>query len=221
MKNLFIYVGFSSLFLLAGCGGGGSGGDGSVSTGVRMLHASIEASPVELSSTASENQSLLSRFTSNTAYMNLPEGEQQLSIHRARFSDSALFVLPLNLEKNKRHSVLLFGDLDNGLRVSLFDDYAERLGENEIALRLVHGLTGASQIRGTFGGAEIANALDFGSAAEYVVLPHNSGELLVRREVDSRIVFAAFQELAAGQAYTIVVSGEVDYLVLAPIYQDN
>jgi len=209
-----------AVLLLVGCGGGSSG-DGSVGTGVRMLHSSIDASPVELRSSSSEENFLISRFTSNSGYMNLSPGEHILSVRRARSSDTDLFLLALDLERNKRHSVLLSGNLENGLKTTLFEDYTEGLGQNEIALRLVHGLTGASQIRATFGGVEIAKAVDFGSAAEYIVLPDNAGELLIRREADSRIVFAGFQELAPGKAYTIVASGEVDYLVLAPIYVDN
>jgi len=217
LKSLFLI-----LLVLAGCGGGGSGGEGgTVSTGVRMLHASIEASPVTLSSSVSEEYYATGRFSLAAPYINLPTGEQVLSIRSAKSEGSDLFLLELNLERNKRHSALLFGSLENGLQANLFEDYSDRVNENEIAIRVVHGIAGASQIKASFGETEIAESVDYGSASDYTFLPYDSGELLIRRQADSRIVYAAFQEFAPGRAYTILASGEVDYLVLAPVYQDN
>lgn len=220
-SRFFIFV--LSLSLCA-CGGGGGGGGGgsSARTGVRILHGAIDVTPLDLYSTVVDGLVQTTKFASNNFYAGLPEGDQVLTATRALTPQAPAFSLPISVAKNQRQSLLVYGNTESlGVRQNILNDDPGEVPTGSAAVRVVHALNGAAAINATFAGQEITASTPFGSASAYVYLPPGIANLSVTRDSDKAVVFSGPHTVEDRKAYTFLITGEVNYLVVAPQYLDN
>ena len=108
-----------------------------------------------------------------------------------------------------------------GLRANLIqDNIPEEIGDGQVAVKFVHALVGASSISAEAAGVGYA-PVDFGSGTEYQILPTNAVTVRVTRIADQLTVVNQSLALESGRAHTILVTGEVDSLVVINNFQDN
>ncbi len=211
-----------------GCGGGGAdGGAGSTrsaDTGVRLMHASIDAVPVDVvSSTGGGDIAQRGAFNQVQGYARLSQGAQRLSLVPARVGGNELFGFDLSVEKKDRVSLLLYGSLTSvGLHAALFRDNAgERPAPGTCLLRVVHALVGANQLEvSTDLGSNFA-PVSFGSASEYQSVSPGTLVMIARRAADSRVVSRTTISLADSSISTLVFGGEIDYFSATRLFDDS
>ena len=216
------------VLLLGGCGGGGGGNNsknGSASTGVRILHGNIDAAPLDMFSSlggAEDSGPISARFAEPRFYGELKKGVQELLIHERFNSNDLRFTFPVTVEKRQHYSVLLYGDLEQfGPRATLLlDEPPEDIPEEQIAVRVVHALIGAGTVSSALGGSVIASDVTFGGAGFYQLVSATATNIQFVRGVDGRVVYSGAMAFAPGRAYTVMITGEVDYLVTATQYED-
>lgn len=206
------------------CGGGGSSGGGA--KGVRVLHASLEAAPVDVLSSATD-EPLISQvfFGGSVSYRKISADQQTISITRAFTPSRVVASFEFDGSLIERSSLLLYGDLSSlGLRATVIEDNLPDRFE-ESALKFVHGLVGASAIlvSGYVDGRLLFEELiEFGGASEYVNVPMEQAvQMVIHRVVDGRLIESPSFTLEKGRAYTALVTGEVDYYTKTVLYNDN
>ena len=204
------------LGVLASCGGGGGGGGGgsgsNAKSGVRLIHASLDVSPLTLKSAQdAEFDSGISKFAQNAFYKKLGEGSDVLTLVRAYAPDAgSLGSLSLETDGTKKQTVLFYGNLGSlGLRSTLIEDDLPEFAEDKAVIRVVHALGGALSLKAEIQGAGSATA-SYGGASEYLEAVAGPVGITVSRVADSQIVFSGSKTLEAGKAYTLLVDGEVD-----------
>lgn len=210
--------------LIACSGGGGSGGDssdnGRPETGIRVIHASIDSTPLEL--TASSGQTLSAKFGESSGYTSLPSEPITLNLGVANLSQEVIFSDFVTFEGGSVHSLLVYGsNSSTGLQQNYLDDALPEITADQAVVRVVHGAVGASAIAASVGGSLISDEIAFGSASRYVAV--TPGPLLVRarRAADGAVLLSSTFTFEAGKAYSVVVSGEAGYLVASELLVDN
>lgn len=216
-----------SVWITVVCGAcGGSGSSGGSTKGIRVLHASIEAAPVDVLSSAAE-EPVISQvfFGGSNSYRKIPADQQTISITRAFTPSRVVASFDVDGSLIERSSLLLYGDLSSlGLKVKMIEDNIPDRFE-ESALKFVHGLVGASAIlvSGHVDGRLLFEELiEFGGASEYVNVPMEQAvQLVIHRVVDGRLIESPSFTLEKGRAYTALVTGEVGYYTKTVLYNDN
>ncbi len=223
IKNLLLV---SFTFIIASCGGGG-GGDGSSSsgsaaTGVRVLHATIDAGPIDIySSFVVGNVITSGYFVENTFYGNLSQGEQILTLTLHNTPTLPIADLDITVEKNKHYSLLYYGNRDQlGLRTALISDDPGEIPDGMAAIKIVHGLVGASMINATISDGQNIKNTDFGTASTYVYITPGIKNVTIKRTTDGRTVATLNATFASGTAYTVLLAGEIDYFVASRLLED-
>lgn len=226
-KALIFALSISVSAGLTACGGGGGGGSStsgtgrSASTGIRILHAAIDASPVDIYTSNSVTAIQTGRFALDSVYAGLKTGEQILTLTKAKDPTQSIAALPVTVEKSQHYSLLLYGNNESlGLSTNLYLDAPGKPSKGSALLRIVHGLVGAAGITSVVDAAEVSSSLPFGSASDYVEVAAGDHNIFVRRASDSTLVSSGVQSLASGGAYTLLVTGEVGFRVFARLYAD-
>lgn len=214
---------------LAGCGGGGGGGGGSergrsgssAPTGVRILHGVIDIAPIDIFSSAEPEEVVqMARFAEPLTYARLNTGPQDLSL-RLHGSGFPLAAAPVTVEKNFHYSFLIFGNETGlGLRGALIADDPGEIPEGSAAVRVVHALVGAGGLTGMLANGLISEAF-FGGAGPYVFVPAGIQSVSVTRTSDRRSVSNVIHDFSDGRAYTVFVSGELDYFTAVRLLEDS
>lgn len=208
---------------LVSCGGGGSdsgGGGRSAATGIRVLHGAIDASPVDL---LSDVQGLVEtvRFGESPLYGALSPGQQTITLTRALTPTSQLFSAPLNVAKNSRFTLLLYGNRESiGLQSALFADSPGEIPDQMSAVQVVHATVGAASVDALSDLGAFSSGIPFGQSSGYQYIPSGQRTLTVRRSADRQTVARVSALLEAGRSYTLFATGEIDYYVHAPLIED-
>lgn len=214
--------------LLSACGGGGGGSESSggskesAATGVRILHAVIDTAPVEISSSLNPGEVVTGGFfAEKTLYGELSQAEQILSVAMRTVPTEVYDTAAITVEKNKHYSLLFFGNQATiGLRSAVINDEPGDIPAGSAAVKVVHGLVGASQLNMSFSDGQNANGTAFGSASEYVFVPAGLKTIIVKRASDGLVVGNFTVELASGAAYSVLMAGEIDFFVAARLLED-
>jgi hypothetical protein len=215
---------FLIMVVCGACGGGGSSDGGT--KGIRVLHASIEAAPVDVFSSAAD-EPLISQvfFGGSISYENISAVPQTISITRAFTPSRIVASFDIDGALVERSSLLLYGDLSSlGLRATIIEDDVPGRVEESV-LKFVHGLVGASAIvvSGHVDGRLLFEELiEFGGASAYVNVPMEQAvQLVIYRAVDGRLIESPSFAFEKGKAYTALVTGEVGYYTKTVLYNDN
>ena len=193
VSSKFIALLLSTLWLSACTGGGGDSGNNTSKNarrGVRVLHASVEAPPVEaFSSITPETAALRAEFAGSAFYQPLDNADQTLQIATAHRPNDIRFTVPIAKDELGRKTILLYGDLETfGLRHAEFlDGESPELTNNEIAIRVVDGATFASSVTIAITDGPSFSSVPFGSMSTYSIFEASDGivEYVVRRDVDN------------------------------------
>jgi hypothetical protein len=219
-------------FSLSACGGGGGGGEGggggSAPRGVRILHGAIDAAPIDVYTSLSPG-ALIQRasFASTQLYSLLPEGQQTLTVTRAKTPSVEIRSFNVDVQSRQRMTLVLFGDNQQfGLSTRLLtDEIPEERGEGTL-LRVFDGMTGASELLISI---RVPNAprnqstttrVAYGNATPYLSIPSGVVRVTAQRAADAKILSSVDITLDAGEAYTLLVGGEADYYVKSTLYAD-
>ena len=214
---------------LAGCGGGGGGGGGgSAPRGVRILHGAIDATPIDVSTSVSPGVVVQrAAFASPQVYSELPEGPQIITLTRAKTPSVEIRSFNIDLQSRQKVSLLLFGDNQQfGLSSRLIDDVIPENKGDGALLRVVDGMTGASELLVSVGapntprGQNASARVAYGNASPYLNAPAGIVRVTAQRAADGKVVSAVDVTLAAGEAYTVLVAGEADYYVKSILFAD-
>ena len=205
-----------------GGGGGGSGDGGSDSAdGVRVLHGSIDAAPVDvISSAASSAVVSQAVFAGAKGYRSLRSGEQVLSLTRALNPGDVIASFNQNIAKGGRYSILLYGDGETfGLRTRLIVDEVPA-SISGASVRVVNGVTGAASLNVSISGGG-SEQIGFGQNSRYIETSAGDVTISTSRAADGRVVSSVTPTLQAGRAYTVLVAGEVGYYVKSVLFTDK
>ena len=217
-----VSAGFSAC---GGGGGGGSAGDKESSiTGVRVLHAAIDAAPIDVF-VRGVNEAVAKQafFGVDNGYHELPSGPLNLTFTRASTPSVVVGTASVTANSQSRFSVLLYGDNSTfGLRTALLTDESPADSENAL-LRIVDGVTAAAEISAEIssGVFEDSTQVSFGKASRYLAIPPGVVSIRVNRVADGRSVAATTATLEAGREYTYLVAGEVQFYVKGLLLQDK
>jgi len=215
MKIKLVLGALSCLGFLVNCGGGGGGGNSSSSHGVRVLHASIDDAPLSVVSSTSPTEVMQTvRFAQRSDYVSVSEGIQSISVEGgqvAKFSSREF-----EISGDESRSVLFFRNAhtDEPTLVVLADERPELEG-GQSAIRIVHAVKGAAVLAGDINGSSIN--VSYSEGAPYLIVPSGLQRIDIRREADGKLLSSQSFDLAAGKSYTLLMSGEVDYLVVATL----
>lgn len=212
---------------LVGCGGGGGGGGGSSSgssTGVRVLHAAIDAAPVDVSTLGSTDViSEGNRFAISNFYQDAPKGDQVITILRAKTPSRVVASIPALISSNSKLSVLFYGGISDGLQTKLLSDQFPSSFAGAL-VRVVHGANGAAAVRAEItssGGGTASGDAGYGEATEYLSVPPGVATITSSRIADGRAINSVAIPVEEGRAYTLLLAGEIGYYVKGVLYTDN
>lgn len=211
--------------LLSACGGGGGGGggggsdDSSSDSGVRILHAAIDGSPMDLLSSGSPDK-IVDRavFAGTKGYRELPGGAQTISVTRASTPSRVIGSFEVVGGGDKAYSIVLYGSNQaGGVQTNLLSDEIPELGDGA-AVRVVNGALGAGTLSVSVGGSSASAA--FGDATAYLQAPAGGVSMTARSAAGGSLGSYSFVA-EPGKAYTLLVAGEVGYYVTTRQFTDR
>ena len=211
--------------LLVGCGGGSGGSSSSDSsgqasssgTGIRVLHAAIDAPPVAVTATDSGSVLQTTWFAQAVGYVAPAAGVEAFTVTTAGNSPVSLAIDVSGSDKGKR-SILFAETGDLEYRVTALDDTAPALSSGSAALRVVNGVKGSNQLDVTVNGSTLNGALSITDASLYSEVP--GGAVTVTASDDGQVLYSGSVSLSAGSAYTLLLTGESGYVVSGRLYND-
>jgi hypothetical protein len=162
------------------------------------------------------------RFAESTFYGAHKKGRQTIHLQALSDPSSDLLTSETIVENNQHYSILFTGNRTGlGLRADIYLDAPPEIPSGKSALKIVNGLVGASSIQ-VFDaqGTDVAPATQFARAGDYVLVSAGPSTLNVGRAGSPSVISSAAYDLAPGEAYTLFVTGEVDYFVTARLLQD-
>lgn len=230
MKFYQLLASVAFLSLASGCGGGGSdsggsssGGNlGNASTGVRILHASIDTAPLDLYLPATvEGVARTFQFANAIGYTKASNGAQTVTVTEAQNPNGVLVNYSVEVAKSSLFSILVYGEEGEGSRsTTLIQDSIPELSNTEAAIKIVHGSFGAAAISLQLGGVEVAQAT-YGSGSDYKVTTAGAVAVSVNRVVDSKNLFSGTLTLEPKRAYTLLLAGDINDFSKAVLYLDR
>lgn len=218
-KTLF----FALFCALCSCGGGGGGSDDSGSTGdgsslskgtdtaLRVIHANIEASPVNLK----VGESLLqrARFAEEKFYKQIGSGPVELRLEQ--LNGNTLTVIPTELAKKTEYTLLVArGSTSSSTSYKLLTDNVQRPPAGFHYVNVINALNNSGALSVTVGGVTFSS-LNPRSASAFLLVPSGSAVFEARSE-GGGIVSQKILTLEDQGETTIVISGdtEIGYVVL-------
>ena len=226
MKAKNIVVWFAALVLGAvslGCGGGGGGGESSSAlpkTGLRVLHGAIAAAPVELWSADANPQVVASgTFALAADYAGLAKGAHLFTLREANNAAGPSIPYELTIVDQQRQTLLVYGG--NGFpntKQSVLEGYTGNLDPSQAAVRVVDALEGVAGLDALMAGNNLEAS--YGSASAYTIVSAGTVDLVVAEDGTGATIASRSFTVEGGKAYSVLVTGEWGYLVLATLYQD-
>lgn len=223
-KKTFLTALFVLSSIISCSGGGGEGDDGpegSADTGARVLHTAMDLPPVSLLSTARVGEVVSdTRFAEPVGFSELPEGDQTISVQSVDGGNGPVS-FSVTVKKNERREILIYGTRETyGIGTALLPVEKPQERDGFASVRVVHGASGASGLRGNVGTDELSRSVPFGQASGYLQVP--AGDVLIRltRAADSRLLVNQLVTVEAKKTYSFVVAGEVDYLIKSQLLEN-
>ena len=219
-EMVVVVLGFLCAAMTACGGGGGGGGGGSDSShGVRVLHAAVDAAPVDV---VSGGATVLSQqfFAGDKGYRALSGGPQVLSLTRTLDPADILATFSVDVTSAGRYSILLYGDLQNlGLRTRLIEDAVPEDITGAL-VRVVNGVAGAATLTVSVSPGE-ATQVGFGQNSDYLITQAGEVRVDARRTVDGSRAGSVVLSAEEGRAYTVLFAGEVGFYTKAVAFSDK
>jgi hypothetical protein len=215
MHVLKIFISVLIISVLASCGGGGGGGAGSdgselvqsTRTAVRLLHGSIDASPIELwVGNEPEAYSQKARFAQGRFYVAVDDGQTALKLQRANTVGNAVSVFPGPLSKDTEYSILVYGSAKQGtFGTRLITDQTERPDAGKAYFRLVNSLEDSGTLTATILSGSTVGTAAYSMASEFS---------LITSGVQTFEIYNSKGKLVDATTVTIPDRGELTLLVM-------
>lgn len=219
LKRAFVVL---VLIQMIACGGGGGGGGSSrPSTGVRLLHAGIDLSPLEVVSSSSQAPLTSAKFADASAYAALDTKSQIIALRRANTSE-VIEQLNFDVKAGELRTIIIAGSRseNGGVQARANLDSIPELDGSSAAVRIAHGAFGAATVDASINGNAIGHPVGFTSTSGYNIVPAGAVSVSVVRSVDSSQLYSGTFSAAPGGAYTIFVAGEVGYYIKSSVLTD-
>lgn len=176
MKALELIIKCFLVFtLLSSCSGGGDGGSGRTrDTAIRVIHGSIDLTPVTVQAKGENGQvsSLMTvRYGQANPYVRVLPGVQTVVLSRANMPEVLVSSLNIDFKKNTEYSILLFGEAQSGnLISSVIEDTVERPEKGLARVRLVNAINDQPSVMLTGLGLDVP-PVSFGNAGPFIDVP--------------------------------------------------
>lgn len=164
----------SLLSVISACsGGGGSEGENSsdglsrgTSTAIRIMHAGIDLTPVDVRIGTTLLQS--AHYAETKYYRPLSAETSTITVTRSNDPTAVLQTLPIKLKEDTEYSLFIYGQAkENRMRIVLIEDNATRPEEGACLLRVMNGYIGEPLL--SLRGADFSvEGVRYGSVSEYV-----------------------------------------------------
>ena len=201
---------------LTSCGGGGGGNGGgsskSSSTGVRVLHAAIDAPPVDTLVLGSEEVVGTSKFAVESNYVDIGTGDVSLTLTKAKTPTEVISTVATSIEKHSRKSILLYGAKSSiGLHTVVLDDSQVDVSDDQALVRIVSGAVGTQALGVSVNGDSETSGIELGSASSYLSIP--AGEVNISISSGNHVLYSGRKTYEGGKVYTLLVAGEIGAFV--------
>jgi len=200
--------------LLCSCGGGGGGGgesaaDGSsgslkrgVSTAVRLIHADVESSPINLK-TSSIIQS--AKFAQEVFYQQINSGPIVFSLEQ--LNGNTVTTIPADLQRDTEYTILISRNSSQGNPVyRLITDNMQRPGSGFHYVNVIHALNQTGNISVSVGAVNFESQSK-NSVSSFLLVPSGSAELVVKNSSGGVMSQKTLTLEDQGET-TIVISGD-------------
>jgi hypothetical protein len=212
IKNTFYAL---AVLMLTSCGGGSGGG--SSSKGVRVLHGSIDAPPVDLFSTGKEEILQSARFAQAVEFRDGGGDGQTIALTRTGASVS-IFREDVNFKDTPRISVLVYNTNEAGgvLFNAIKETLPEKIESGTSVVQFIHSVHGAGTVDVSINGSLVAGSVPFGSSSGYISVPAETAlNILIQRTVDKKTLTSGSNIFPDRKPSTILATGEEGFFVTA------
>jgi hypothetical protein len=213
----FLFLPLLLSFCISCGGGGGGSGSSSDSTGVRLLHSSIDSVPLEILENGQTESLLQGAFLEDSGRRGVGKGERTFLIQE-KGTGKVIGSISKETTGDESFSAFVAGSNGNGnLKVTLLSD-SFLVPDDQASVRVVHGIDEAGGISATIGGTSVATSFR-GSSPSLLMAP-GSHTLNVRVTESQQTILSQGVSLSAGKRYTILLGGEKDYFVMAKVIEE-
>lgn len=223
-KFRFIYSSFSFLItlFLIGCSGGG-GSDSATSrpsTGFRVLHADLDATPFDINIEPETNPRSSCKFSTSSDWIS---ASGDLSINLLSSNTSIIERnINIKLKDNQVRSILVYKSFSDLTAITSIDDSLPTMNSGSAAVRVINGAYGTSPITANIGGKVLNQNVSYGASSDYFLVSAGSAvNIRVLNSIDNSVLYNEFNILSDGKAYTIFISGNLSYLIKGKLLEDN
>lgn len=204
------------------CGGGGGGGDGgggrTTKTALRLIHASIDGSPLEVKLGDVVVQK--ARFAEVTAYAAVEQGPSLVEVGRVNSTGVLLGRIPLTLEKETEYTLFVVGAArDSQETVVVLEEPVARPERGFARVQLLNGLIGATSLRGEIGGVSLGPVL-LGASSGFVDVASGAENLIVRGASSQELLQVALLLEDRAEATVLVTGSQELGIRISRIYPD-
>lgn len=208
----FALISVLLLLSLSSCsGGGGSSSSGRTrETAVRIVHASIDTTPLDIVGPEGFIQS--ARFNQATDYVPIKDGAITLVLSRARVPQVVAATFSETLKKNMEYSVFVYGEASDVLRKEIIEDIVQEPSSGNGMLRFMNGYSSNSRLLLQIDGADWTPVLQLGGHSDFAELPAGEHSYAVRSEAGKTVSSGLFT-LDEGSELTVVISGSAELAV--------
>ena len=224
--NHFVYPLLFILLLIvsSACNGGGGGGEEesmtvprSRQTGMRIVHGSIDETPVDLYVDGKSIQR--ARFAEPKFYVEVDSGLRQIEVLRANTSLVIKSFL-VNLEDETEYSIFLYGGVLNRRQaIEVVTDRTVSSEEGFAGLRIYNALEGLLQVTADARGMD-PMTIEFGSVSSFVELPSVVSEITFLRNTGELMRVVSIDFLEKGETSILLAGSESLGVSFTTFYPD-
>jgi hypothetical protein len=202
--RFFIYT--VLVVVTVSCSGGGGGGDDgrSTETAVRLVHASIDTTPLSLLHNGLLMQS--ARYNENTTYMLVSNGQAIITIERAMSPGVVTATFEQDLLDDTEYSVFVYGEARDVLRKVIIEDNTIRPEEGLAFVRFLNGYSSNRRVTMYIDGQLVGPSLQLGGVSEYLEVPFGPHSVSFRTS-SGQVLGSTDVELLDQSEANFVVSG--------------
>lgn len=217
LGSILIILSMSLISCSGGGGGSGESNESSSTTGVRIMHAGLDASPMELR-LEGDKAIQTAIYGQSKGFASTGVGTKTLSVY-PKGGSAPVFSQAITIEQKQRFSILLFGERSfGGLKSAVIDETPTIVDQTSV--KFVNGLVGSSFIRVKVGTSSQGGPISYGTSSDYI--PLSSGTLSFTAYNSSGTpVHSAQRTLEDGKAHTVLVAGQQGFLIVDEVYLND
>jgi hypothetical protein len=217
--HIFVASIFTSSFIACGGGGGGGGAEGATrETAVRIVHASIDQTPVTLRIAGQAVQT--ASYTQATTYVQVEEGAVTFVLERANEPAIVNYSVDATLADDTEYTLFITGRVLAGSDSAvLLTDVVGTPAEGFTNIRILNAYDGGGNLRATVAG-ETLSGIAPGTGSSFVAVPSGLQTFVVSDQNDNVIANISTTLTSRGEATLLVAGARSLGTVFTRIYND-